>query len=301
VIRDLEERDAEAASALIAEHSPWFSTPAGVLHRVRSVPERARRGTWVAERERHVVGFAEAEFEWTTDQDDVGGLWLVVHPDLRRRGIGSALYERAVQHLASHGARELRTWAGDDGAEFVEHRGFVASRHERISAVDPRSVDTARTRDLPDGVRVVPLSALLDRLPEVHALYAEASADMPADHAESNLPLEEWLEERIGDPNLDRDASIVVLVDDHPAALSWVYVDERHARADHDLTGTARRFRRRGLARLAKLAVIERSAARGVTTLTTENDSENVGMLAINDELGFRPYAVVTEWVKQLG
>jgi hypothetical protein len=124
---------------------------------------------------------------------------------------------------------------------------------------------------------------------------------MPADHAESNLPLKEWLEERIGDPNLDRDASVVVLVDDHPAALSWVYVDERHARADHDLTGTARRFRRRGLARLAKLAVIERSAARGVTTLTTENDSENVGMLAINDELGFRPYAVVTEWVQQLG
>ncbi len=31
----------------------------------------------------------------------------------------------------------------------------------------------------------------------------------------------------------------------------------------------------------------------------TENDSENVGMLAINDELGFKPYAVMTEWVKR--
>jgi RimJ/RimL family protein N-acetyltransferase len=93
---------------------------------------------------------------------------------------------------------------------------------------------------------------------------------------------------------------VVVLVDDQPAALSWVYVDERRGRADHDLTGTARRFRRRGLARLAKLAVIERTAARGVRTLTTENDSENAGMLAINDELGFRPFAIVTEWVKPL-
>jgi RimJ/RimL family protein N-acetyltransferase len=155
-------------------------------------------------------------------------------------------------------------------------------------------------RDLPEGVGILPLAALLERLPEVHAVYAEASADMPADHAESNLPLDEWLEETIGDPNLDRDASVVVLVDDRPAALSWIYVDERHGRADHDLTGTARGFRRRGLARLAKLAVIERAAARGVTTLTTENDSENAAMLAINDELGFRPFAVVTEWVKPL-
>jgi hypothetical protein len=31
----------------------------------------------------------------------------------------------------------------------------------------------------------------------------------------------------------------------------------------------------------------------------TENDSENVGMLAINDELGFAPYTVATEWVKR--
>jgi GNAT superfamily N-acetyltransferase len=300
VIRDFEERHADAASALIAQHSPWFSTPAGVLHRERSVPPRAHRRSWVAEEDGRVVAFAEAEFEWTTERDEVGALWLIVDPDRRRRGIGATLYERGAAHLIGKGARQLRTWAADDGAEFVEHRGFTPSRQERISAVDPRGVDTSRLRDLPQGVGIVPLDELLDRLPEVHAVYAEAAADMPADHSASNLPLDDWLDEKIGDPNLDRDTSVVVLVDDRPAALSWVLVDEPHGRADHDLTGTARRFRRRGLARLAKLAVIERAAARGVTTLTTENDSENAGMLAINDELGFRLFAVVTEWVKPL-
>ena len=69
--------------------------------------------------------------------------------------------------------------------------------------------------------------------------------------------------------------------------------------ADHDLPGTARAYRRRGLARLAKLEVVRRCAEAGISRVMTENDSENAGMLAINDELGFAPYTVATEWVKR--
>ena len=148
-------------------------------------------------------------------------------------------------------------------------------------------------------MRIVPLADLLDRLPEVHALYTEASADMPADNPQGNLSLDEWLSETIGSPDLDRELSVVVLVDDRPAALSWVNANRAHGLADHDLTGTARAHRRRGLARLAKLEVVRRCAEAGISRVMTENDSENVGMLAINDELGFAPYTVATEWVKR--
>jgi RimJ/RimL family protein N-acetyltransferase len=123
---------------------------------------------------------------------------------------------------------------------------------------------------------------------------------MPADHAASNIPYDEWVEETVGNPDLNRDASTVVLVDDRPAALSWLEVDTVHRVAQHDLTGTARAFRRRGLARLAKLAALRWCAQAGIARVTTGNDSTNVGMLAINDEVGFRPYAVETEWVKPL-
>ena len=122
---------------------------------------------------------------------------------------------------------------------------------------------------------------------------------MPADRR-SDLPLDEWLEETIGDPNLDRDTSVVVLVDDQPAALSWIYVDERHGRADHDLTGTARSFRRRGLARLAKLAVIERAAARRGHHADDGERQRERRHAGDQRQLGFRPFAVVTEWVKPL-
>jgi RimJ/RimL family protein N-acetyltransferase len=105
--------------------------------------------------------------------------------------------------------------------------------------------------------------------------------------------------ETLGNPDLDHDVSAVVLVDDRPAALSFLKIDPAHGRGEHDLTGTARAYRRRGLARLAKLAVMRAAAERGIVLVTTGNDATNVGMLAINDALGFAPYAVETEWVKR--
>jgi GNAT superfamily N-acetyltransferase len=300
VIREYKDSDAEEGSALIAEHSPWFSTAAGTRHRLASVPPRAHRKLWVADEAGRIVGWGEAEFDWATEVDDAGGVWAIVHPEHRGRGLGSALFEQGVEHLTSHGARELRGWADSESASFLERRGFVPGRVERLSALDPRIVDTSRLDELQDGVKVVPLAEVLDRLPDVHALYAEAAADMPADNPETNVPLDEWLKETIGNPDLDRDLSVVVLVDDVPATLSWVHVGHTHGLADHDLTGTLRAYRRRGLARLAKLAVVRGCAEAGISRLVTENDSENAGMLAINDELGFKPHAMMTEWVKRL-
>ena len=52
---------------------------------------------------------------------------------------------------------------------------------------------------------------------------------------------------------------------------------------------TAPALRRRGLATVVKLAVARWCAEHGIERLTTSNDGENAGMLAINRELGFRP------------
>jgi GNAT superfamily N-acetyltransferase len=300
VIRPYDDADAEAAAALVAEHSPWLQTAAGLRHRLAALPPRAHRATWVAEIDGEIVGWAEAEFDWTAERTDIGQAWVLVAPSHRGRGYGSELFERAIQHLTAHDAGELRSWSFPDGEAFLVRRGFTRTRVERLSALDPSSVDTSRLESLPSGVRIVPLGELDARLSEVHAVFAEALADMPADHPETNLPYEEWLTETIGDPDLSHEGSVVVLVDDRPAALSWVNVDGDRGYAEQHLTGTARAYRRRGLARLAKLAVIRWCAEAGVVRLATGNDATNTGMLAINDELGFRPFATETQWVKPL-
>ena len=300
MIREYEDADAEEASALLADNSPWLWTAAGLRHRLAALPQRAHRATWVAEEDGRIVGWAEAEFDWAAEREDIGTLYALVAPNHRRRGIGSALFERAAAHLGERGAFELRSWTFPDSDAFLEARGFTRAREERMSAVDPRTVDTSALDALPGGVQIVPLSELAGRLEDVHRVYAEAAEDMPADHRESNVPFDEWLEETVAEPDLNRDGSMVVLIDGQPAALSWLKVDRDRGFAEHELTGTARAYRRRGLARLAKLAVLRWAAENAVIRVQTGNDAANARMLAINDELGFLPFAVETEWVKRV-
>lgn len=296
VIREYESRDAVGAAALLSGGSPWLATPAGLDHEVRSRPERAHRRTWVARDGDEVVGWAEAEFAWATDVAGAADVWVLVRADRRRRGIGRELYGRATHHLLVRGARELRSPATeDDGCGFLERRRFVRSREEIFSAVDPRTVDTSPLDSLleeleRDGFRVVSLAEAEIRPRELHALYAAAAKDMPADHPEANLTYEEWVDETLGKPDLSRAGSAVVLHGDRPVALSFLEVDPARKLAEHELTGTAPDFRRRGLASAAKLAVVRWCAEQGFERLSTSNDDENAGMLKINRELGFVPH-----------
>ena len=54
------------------------------------------------------------------------------------------------------------------------------------------------------------------------------------------------------------------------------------------MTGTLPEYRRRGLARLAKLATIRWAAENGVEWMLTSNAEANTGMRALNESLGYR-------------
>jgi mycothiol synthase len=53
------------------------------------------------------------------------------------------------------------------------------------------------------------------------------------------------------------------------------------------LTAVRRAYRRRGIALALKVRSLEFGKANGYSSVQTENESNNRGMLAINDELGF--------------
>jgi GNAT superfamily N-acetyltransferase len=304
VIRAFGVEDAAATVAVLRVAAlDWYHSPASLLHRLASHPPRARQLAWVAEEDGEVVGFARARLRWEVSERCVGWLWLGVRPDRRRRGFGGALYERAARHLAEAGAEVLESFAEESGHGFLASRGFRATGLEHLSRLDVFEADVSPLAALEEakaaeGFRLVTLGEVLDRAREVHAVYAATLADVPEAFVTDDLRYDEWERECLGDPDLSRSGSTVVLHDERPVALSFLVADGA-GRAANDMTGTLPECRRRGLARLAKLGTIRWAVAGGAEWILTGNDEGNPAMRALNESLGYRPAGTQTLYLRE--
>jgi GNAT superfamily N-acetyltransferase len=251
-----------------------------------------------------VVGWSEARLEWTTSAHDVASLWIFVGPNHRRRSLGAELCEAARAHLASLGARALESWASDeDGNRFLVARRFERVRAQRVLSLelgtaDPSDYATHLAAKEAEGFSVVLLAAVAHRTEELHALDAAATADVPQVHTEDDVRFEDWVDEMLAAPQLTREGSFVVLAGELPVAYAFIEVDPAAGLAANEMTGTSPEHRRRGLARLAKLATITWAREQGLTAILTGSDSTNVGMLGLNDSLGYRSVATERVYLK---
>jgi GNAT superfamily N-acetyltransferase len=306
VIRLFQTADASAVSAILHEEElPHPVTPAGVLHRRDGQPERARAHMWVAEEAGRIVGWAEARIRWTTSVEDVGDVWAYVRPSERGHGLGAALYAATEEYVLAVGAQVIESWTYTPaGGRLLESRGFRATGTEQVSVLDPASADVSGLPSLEaekraEGFGLVMLGEVRDRIPELHRVYAAASADVPEYFREDDLRLEEWRRETLEHPQLSDEASFVVVSGDQPVALAFIELDEPARLAANEMTGTLPEFRRRGLARLAKLATVRWAAEHGIEAIQTGTAHENPSMLALNSSLGYRPVQTETHFVRE--
>jgi GNAT superfamily N-acetyltransferase len=304
VIRAFEAADAEGVSAALHEEElPEPVTAPGILHWREAQPERARARVWVAEEEGRIVGWCEARLRWTTSVPGIADLWVYVVPSARGRGLGIELYEQAERHLRDVGASKVESWTNTPAGErLLGSRGFEAEAKERTSLLRLAEADTSMLRALEsekaaEGFRVVPLREVRKRVEDLHRVYAAASADVPEYFREDDVRLEEWRRETLDHPQLSGEGSSIVLSGDQPVALAFIEVDEPARIVANELTGTLHEFRRRGLARLAKLATIRWAAEQGFDTMVTGNAETNAAMLALNESLGYRPVRTETHFV----
>jgi GNAT superfamily N-acetyltransferase len=294
MIRTFRDEDADAAvEVLRASARDWLHSPASLLHRLASHPSRARQRAWVAEVDGQVVGFARARLRWEVSERSLGWLWIGVRPEHRGESLGGTLYDLAATHLLAAGAERLETYTAEPaGRAFLEERGFREQGAEPILRLDLAGADVSEFPALEqakgaEGFRLVPLAEVLDRPRELHALYAVASEDVPEESTVDDIRFEEWVSECLEDPDLSGEVSAVVLHDETPVSLAFV-VSDGEGRAANDLTGTLPEYRRRGLARLVKLASIRWAAANGVEWILTSNAEANAAMRALNESLGYR-------------
>ncbi len=269
---------------------------------------------WVAWHRGEIVGGAELELNQTPENRHVAWCDVYVHPDHRRRGIGSVLLS-TVAAAARGDSRRLLTLAtaatAPSGEAFARRLGAEPglTQHTnrlRIADADPALLTAWQKRAPDDEFRLgfwegpYPEADLADVV-EMHEVMNTAPR--------GSLDLEDfhWTPEMLRDQEESlrrRGVERWTLHARHAptgriAGFTEVVWDRNEPEILHQWgTGVFPEFRNRGLGRWLKAAMLDRvlSHRPQVKFVVTGNANTNEAMLKINHELGFRLYNTVTLW-----
>ena len=233
-----------------------------------------------------LVGFGMSSLNVMAANPGESGMFLIVDPQARGRGVAKELHDRLIEHVREIGAHRVQAHALDSPQvlAWARRQGFEVGANERWSVVDPRELPPMPA--IPAGVEIVSLEELGPVTS--HAVDTEAFLDEPGDVPNGGMPYEMFLNQIWNAPDFDREVSVAAVVDGVPAATTNLEVNRATGKAMSSGTSTLRQFRGRGLAKLLKSVSLRRAADKGVTAAFTCNDYTNAPMLAINDWLGYK-------------
>lgn len=261
---------ARVKRAVLPNESAW--TPQ--QFRERETPDRL---VLVAELDGEVVG---AGLGGKSDVQGRGFVAPRVHPDARRRGVGTALLRELGDFVAELGFDKAAAHVDDEGGKaFADRFGFEEIDREVEQVITlPAELPEA---PLPDGVEVVTVAERPELMREAYPLALEGYADLAlAGHA--TIDLDEWLH----DASLP-EGSFVALHEGRIVGFSGLMTHDNPGTAEDGLTVISRDWRRRGLALALKRLELEWAAANGITEVITWTQRDNASMRAVNERLGY--------------
>jgi GNAT superfamily N-acetyltransferase len=234
------------------------------------------------------------------------GLYLEVHPDYRRRGIGNALLRHGAQQAAGDGRSVLGTSTiiGSPGEAFALNigakPGIAEARRVQVLAKLPASQVAALREGAARAAADYSLVTWTGSTPEEYltgaAAVFNAMSDAPHNPGhESRVWDAERVREQVDNQRElfgSRGYFVAALQDatGEMAAISQVEVDPEHPGwGTQQITAVARPHRGHRLGLLVKTAMLEWLAAAEpqLERIVTWNAAENQHMIAINEALGY--------------
>jgi GNAT superfamily N-acetyltransferase len=291
-------------AADLPEDPPWHDVQ--VREYLAETMPGERRISWVAEDDRLPEG-ASRIFGHVSVLllGDIGVLEVMVHPDLRRRGLGRELVGVAARraYLEGFSTIGVEVIGNTPAMPFYESLGFEREFAETRSVLALSKVDWevlgAMARGIGSGYRV----EYHPGGPPEHLLEAYAQAKLEA-QGEENDDLD--LAPRSSDPQRLRDSLdtlhkrglkpyIVLAIHEATgvvAGLTEVVVPAQHPeRADQYDTIVVRAHRGHGIDRAIKARMLFelRTAEPDLLEVQTWNAHNHEAMLRVNAELGYQP------------
>lgn len=266
----------------------------------------------IAERDGAATGFisfGHLEFMFNPRRFEFN---VLVLPEHRNQGVGSALYEAMCCDLERFDPDAMRSFAREDMPEdirFLEKRGYVEEERNWESRLDVKSFDPARfngaaDRLADDGVTLTTFAELAadpGRDRKMFEMETVLVRDLPSPEPLTDLTWDQYRKHILESPNLLPEAWTVALHNDQYIGLSVVWRAPGKPYLATGLTAVRRHWRRHGIALAMKLKVVEYARREGYAEIRTENESNNRGMLSINERLGFAKMPVWIGYVKKTG
>jgi GNAT superfamily N-acetyltransferase len=270
---------------------PWRARDEGIAFH-RFLPETTTIGHWLADGG-HAVLWMHGPTATFCE--------VLVDPQSRRQGLGTALLERVVERCRELGVETLRgEHMTTDGAAFCAHIGAVDEQRVVRSLLDLPAAELPEPRPS-EGFRLV---NWLARVPDEHLdSYVRARVAMDDAPAPEGMDWPVWDAEKVraSEESLrlrEREMRLTVAMDNVGEIGS--FTELRHSAGSvlgfTDDTGTVAEHRGKGLARAVKRESLRwlRDDHPEIKVVTTRNAEENAVMRGLNVSLGFRPTVVET-------
>jgi GNAT superfamily N-acetyltransferase/predicted GNAT family acetyltransferase len=290
-------------AADLPQDPPWRET--SLREYLAEVMPGERRISWIAQAEPTSPGETGAVLGQVHVLllGDIGVLEVLVHPSVRRSGLGRDLVLRAARRVYQEGFQSIGVEVvGDTPAVgFYESLGFTREYVETRSVLDLSVVDWAELTEMATGIGA---GYQLEFYPggppdDLIEAYARAKAEV-RDVDDGELRPSSYDPERLRD-SLDtlhrRGMKPYIVLARHEqsgevAGLTEVVVPAQHpTRADQYDTIVAQDHRGYGIDRAIKARMLLelRSAEPELIEVQTWNAQANEAMLKVNAELGYRP------------
>jgi mycothiol synthase len=241
-----------------------------------------------------------------------GEVRLVVHQDMRRRGIGGVLLGELETLLRDRGGDTVMLYTSESDAginQFLVHHGYAESfrgyqQWLSLHGFDPNRFDPNWQPLLERGIHLRSLAQLRDgwdTAKQFYDLYITLEQDAPrADEYFVAQSFEEFSANQYDSPSSFPDGVTFAVKDNDLIGLNILYRDSHSSVFHNGLTGVRREFRGLGLALALKLEGIRVALAHGSEGITSYNASTNTAILKLNEKLGFQRSPATLEWRKNL-
>lgn len=224
--------------------------------------------------------------------------WVIVDPDCRGKGIGSALWKQLWEDLKTNEATRLVSDVLDNDTQslvFAQRRGFAIDQHIFNYELDLTTFD--ETPYLPtitaleaSGIRFCSLADFPDTLEMNHKLYDLNTSDM-LENSNTSTPWTYSIFEKavLHAPWFSREGQLLAVDGDQWIGMAAIGLYRETLSGHNEYTGVLRPYRRRKIATSLKALAALYARKNGAQKLLTDSNLRNDPILAINRKLGYKP------------